>query len=81
MICVSCRDKIRWYQRTGVSSSWHKRCWISWEEGCKTAHKFSEEMNRRFNLPSPSDFYWATQITSPPILAEKIFEKIRSAAY
>lgn len=79
MKCVLCKGKIRWYHRTGVNSSWHKRCWISWEKGYETAYKFSEEMNKRFNLPSPSDFYWATQINSSPILAEKIFEKIRMA--
>jgi len=79
MKCVGCWKKIRWYHRTGANTSWHLQCWISWEKGYDVSYKHCEEMNNRVSLPSPNEIYWATQISSPPSLTERIMEKIRRA--
>jgi len=57
--CPGCSEPIRFWQRKGPESndSWHRRCYISWENGNRKAWKICNELCDYYNLPTPRALY------------------------
>ena len=72
-ICPGCRKRKYWFQKWGGNSSWHKRCFISWEAGYKTRIDFESDMIRRIDTLSAHEIYLLTN----PYNNIEIYELIR----
>ena len=77
--CCGCKEKIKFYQKTGGNSCWHLHCWNCWQDGYNTAIKYAEDMCNRFNLPLPHEIYLATQIVYNKNAYENAINKIKES--
>jgi len=61
MDCSGCHRSIRFWEATYPGKdTWHFSCWVSWEEGYKTAAKYADDMCKRAGAPTPAEIYWLT---------------------
>lgn len=59
--CPGCKEPLKWWQRKEppTNDSWHRRCWLSWEEGYTKAYNHCANLNEENRLPEPHELYCA----------------------